>query len=595
MLINQLNLVGKEKIPLKGSSGEKSKDDVMGTTDITFPFTNKNWDTFGPHELKAEIKGGVFDNKRILRGRTGRAEQAGYELLIKFQDDGYQLKKPYSGDDYNDEWIEDVLKKIVGETEDLKLKLRDIKHEKISRSEVHSSGTATGGCVTGTAYPQSQCGQGAAYKVHTYSWQDKCSRCNKTGVLTKNLKGTPAAGCDTSGLTCDLSKGGCDVDYDAVTGFSTECADGRPNAASCTPGCGYQLVACTGGSVTPTSAEEVASTDTVSEDSTDVEATETAVEESGSIEEELQAICAYKDYHMVVTQNQEVYIQSRFRPNKPDFVVKPWMMKKNSFHYAFEPDPELEDIPTTAIVTYANGTVKVSIPELVKQRGEGTPLRDKQSKMNKSEAVKHAWSLLFGVLREQTLEISFEMLLTGSFSVGHWIEVENPKTGSSDIYWVDNISMNLDPASIHTMTVNGLYMPKKQETKSGGGNLASLDAIGREEAKFGDCQEGTNPGSSSSAYMEKNGCGNCWADSEWLYNKLSAAGIQCRVMGNHGGSYPRHAWIEINTGGGWVTYPYSTYGSKHTGVPSGVGEVFVLIGPGKGQINIISILSSMGY
>ena len=53
-----------------------------------------------------------------------------------------------------------------------------------------------------------------------------------------------------------------------------------------------------------------------------------------------------------------------------------------------------------------------------------------------------------------------------------------------------------------------------------------IDSIGYAEAKFEDVQ-----GQSSPTVMDRVGYGDCWADSGWLYNKLSAAGISVRIMG----------------------------------------------------------------
>lgn len=89
--------------------------------------------------------------------------------------------------------------------------------------------------------------------------------------------------------------------------------------------------------------------------------------------------------------------------------------------------------------------------------------------------------------------------------------------------------------------------------------LASVDSIGYAEAKFRDVQ-----GQSSASVMDKCGYGDCWADSSWLYNKLSAAGIPVRIMSTtSGGIYYLHRWVEINTGNGWQTWNYAKYNSQH--------------------------------
>ena len=86
-----------------------------------------------------------------------------------------------------------------------------------------------------------------------------------------------------------------------------------------------------------------------------------------------------------------------------------------------------------------------------------------------------------------------------------------------------------------------------------------VDSIGYAEAKFRDIQ-----GQSSPSVMAQVGYGDCWADSGWLYNKLSAAGVPVRVMSTtSGGIYYLHRWVEINIGNGWQTWDYAKYHSQH--------------------------------
>lgn len=118
---------------------------------------------------------------------------------------------------------------------------------------------------------------------------------------------------------------------------------------------------------------------------------------------------------------------------------------------------------------------------------------------------------------------------------------------------------------------------------------AIVDAIGHEEAKFEDVQKITINGISDATVIDEYGYGDCWADSCWLYNKLSAAGIQVRIMGYEDGGRDdgyRHTWIEINLGKGWETWNYTKYESKHAG-DNGYGKPFVLIEPGKAPADIM--------
>lgn len=88
-----------------------------------------------------------------------------------------------------------------------------------------------------------------------------------------------------------------------------------------------------------------------------------------------------------------------------------------------------------------------------------------------------------------------------------------------------------------------------------------IDTIGKCEAQYEDIQ-----GQSSATVMEKVGYGDCWADSFWLYDKLSAAGVAVRIMGTtSGGILYLHRWVEINVGNGWQTWNYAKYNSQHYG------------------------------
>ncbi len=89
-----------------------------------------------------------------------------------------------------------------------------------------------------------------------------------------------------------------------------------------------------------------------------------------------------------------------------------------------------------------------------------------------------------------------------------------------------------------------------------------LNTIGYAEAKFADVQ-----GQSSASVMAKCGYGDCWADSSWLYEQLTAKGIDTRIMeaSDSSGLYYLHRWTEINIGNGWVVWDYAKYGSQHYG------------------------------
>ena len=111
--------------------------------------------------------------------------------------------------------------------------------------------------------------------------------------------------------------------------------------------------------------------------------------------------------------------------------------------------------------------------------------------------------------------------------------------------------------SVSAQSLNGTT---SEGTTSSSNVQSIINSIGYAEAKYLDIQ-----GQSSASVMEQVGFGDCWADSYWLYNKLSAAGISVRIVQCSGGSYPLHRWVQINIGSGWVNWNYAGYSSYHCG------------------------------
>ena len=118
-----------------------------------------------------------------------------------------------------------------------------------------------------------------------------------------------------------------------------------------------------------------------------------------------------------------------------------------------------------------------------------------------------------------------------------------------------------------------------------------VDSIGCAESKFADIQ-----GQSSASVMQKVGYGDCWADAQWLYNKLNAAGIPAEIMGYVGGgtgSWYEHAWVRYNIGSGFVDWLYTKYGSQHHGDGLKAAS-YVLIAPSSKVVDV-SAMAATGY
>ena len=557
MLENNFTVdVGKErKNFIAKNSFEKSKDEIMGTWNLTVPYTLDNWHWWAPHTLNILIYAGVFDSKKVFNGRTSEALQSENQIDVKLVDCGWMLKQKYSGEDYSGD-IKDVLSSLITQA-GLKPILRGVVSEKIDRTTVwassSSSSSSSGDCVCFTGKPSCayECGPFVDTKK---CWVNKCPfpSCGGEGTLIFNPKGTK-----DGEITCSK----CGADFCVVCGRE-KLSPSRARLTACTASKSSSSSSDTSsdtGSVDTalSSLSETGSVDTSSSNSSSSDTSEeTQVSDSKSYEDELKQICNPRDYHIIVNQEGECIIMTPDVPAKADFVVKPWMMKKETFSY----NVNLADgnsfegswipVSTEAIISYNNGTAVIRNPELYAMYGAINVIKESQPKMHRDEAENYGRKLLAKSARDSNIEINFTMLLTGEVYPGRWIEVTNPKTGVPEILWVDTISLTLDPSEVYEMQVKCLYMPKTPDVSSGG-NPASLEEIGVAAGKFSYCHA-----CQTAECMEKKGCGDCWAMSDFIYKKCIAAGIPAKIVEYPTSMSQRHRSVLVNIGNGWEDFPY---------------------------------------
>lgn len=96
---------------------------------------------------------------------------------------------------------------------------------------------------------------------------------------------------------------------------------------------------------------------------------------------------------------------------------------------------------------------------------------------------------------------------------------------------------------------------KATTSKSTTSSSSSLSAILASGAKYG-----YSHSASTAAAMESCGSGDCWAMSDYLYSKLSAAGISCRIVQYSTAYSSNHRSVQLHENGAWVDVPYSSYG-----------------------------------
>jgi hypothetical protein len=84
---------------------------------------------------------------------------------------------------------------------------------------------------------------------------------------------------------------------------------------------------------------------------------------------------------------------------------------------------------------------------------------------------------------------------------------------------------------------------------------ASLASIMRGASKYG-----YSHSASTAAAMEHIGAGDCWAMSDYLYTKMTAAHMHARIIQYPTAYSSRHESVQYKQDGVWVNAPYRSYG-----------------------------------
>jgi methionine-rich copper-binding protein CopC len=83
---------------------------------------------------------------------------------------------------------------------------------------------------------------------------------------------------------------------------------------------------------------------------------------------------------------------------------------------------------------------------------------------------------------------------------------------------------------------------------------ASLDSIMKGAAKYG-----YSHSASTAAAMERIGAGDCWAMSDYLYTKMTAAHMTARIIQYPTSYVNNHRSVQYLSNGAWVNAPYRQY------------------------------------
>ena len=145
---------------------------------------------------------------------------------------------------------------------------------------------------------------------------------------------------------------------------------------------------------------------------------------------------------------------------------------------------------------------------------------------------------------------------------------ENVGTSTSNVKSTDKTSVTKSSTTTTKSNVNkasstATSVTKKQTTstatstskKTSAASYSTLSAILASGAKYG-----YSHSASTASGMVAIGSGDCWAMSEYLYGKLSAAGIHSRIVQYSTAYSANHRSVQLYQNGAWVDVPYSSYG-----------------------------------
>ena len=261
--------------------------------------------------------------------------------------------------------------------------------------------------------------------------------------------------------------------------------------------------------------------------------------------------------------------------------------------------------PNSVIVNYGKSStgnsVTVENKKMVTQYGRITQKYDKPD-LNAVQAKAYGEKMLNRLERNNGFSIDCTVIYHPYYYIGEWCKFTHHGLGIDDVYMITKMDMKLSSKSTPKVGLTLTdYVPfiSSSGGGSGGGSggsqgiFAQMDIIGEKEAQFESVQKVCHK-----AYcIEQTGRGDCWASSEWLYLQLNRAGISARITGYARGArvtYPRHCWVQINIGNGWVDWNYKGYKSKHNGNVSPGAPTRVLISEGKTSAAQVDIYST-GY
>jgi hypothetical protein len=523
--------------------------------------------------------------KEVFSGVIGEPQVKGKVVTLNIYDNGYMLdvKATVTFSGMKRSAIISAIIKQAGLIP--YIKFGDVKDDVIDYTSASSSGSGTAdtaGCVhhQGTHQGAGPSPNGQSGDI---SWENNCYSTSCKGKTPGTLKWSPK-NASYDEWTCTK----CDTDFDCMTGLSKTNPPGKDGSIHKCSG-----ASATAGAATASADPSTSSGDPKVSDASAAGSTSTSTQSSKSYWDMLMELTmpAVADLQVFVWMDT-CYVQAV--PKKEtatlrcdetkniiydtidikegDTTIQNEVIvvygKGNKAKQAIATEPLLEEIygPITSPIATTAGTdtsasgggdstlSTYTAPLVPGKKPKITKIT--KSNLNQVEAQAYANNTLAKIMRDSKFSIDLTLIGNPEYYICRWIKTTSPEYNIDNTYYIDKIDHKFDLNNGYLVDLTlleyrpTLKTPDASASSGSGSNPKGLDAIMQAEGKFRDVQHVC----SAAACLESTGRGDCWADSYWLFEKLSAAGIKCRIM-----KCGLHRFIQINTNGTWTEYDYGKY------------------------------------
>ena len=555
-----------------------SKDvmDTMGVGELRVPYSEQAEELLklGAKDLDVKVGTGYYNvyTMRIMKGSIVKHAREGNFLKIQFQDNGAKFKRTCS-ETYTDKALQDALKQLV-EAVDFKLKFdsnvsEETKNKKISSTTTTESAAANASTIGGIAAtgttaatigssstanfndqaslhgsaklegtPMSTVGQGCVSsngtcccgekpgQKLTMSWKNECPFChgNNLNFIYTPLGQGNGVGNPEGRICCGdgLGKGGCDADFCSTCGKDTASKSANTRIMACD------------GSAPPLGAGATAATPSTYEDA-------------------INQICVDNNLYMYLDADDICHIGEFKEPPKYGIQIRPEDLPRKN--YAFINGDLNDSIKIT--VNYKNGTLHRILGDKKKVTEKDEQKYD-QPELDQKGAEEFIQKIAAQTLREKNITLGVRTASSGNIYPGVWCSI--PKIDNSTenhIMYACGQVYDVEPNKPNMVDITFKFAPPipeiAQNSTGAPVSMGTIEAIGKEASKFK-----YSHSCSDASCLQSTGQGDCYAMSDWLYDKLTAIGVKARIWWCSGPN--NHRTVQIDQGKGWEDFPYKGNG-----------------------------------